>query len=202
MQRRRAKHIDELLQPVGAYLHGDVHLPNMLLRADGTNVVFVDPRTVWDGNDVGDPGFGDPIYDYATLLHSLHFMTAVLKAVEEGYTEALLRSGSAPAGETVLTPAGAEEPLYVAPGLLRLSNHPTVGWFTGWMERALAPQLRGSNWKARLHVGTANATLGWLKYARCVRTRHAWLALFAAVLYHLELGRRLLESAAGSRHCS
>ncbi len=50
--------VDDLVQPVGAYLHGDVHLPNMLI-AGGDSIVFVDPRVVWDGNDVGDPGFGE-----------------------------------------------------------------------------------------------------------------------------------------------
>ena len=71
-------HVDRLVQPFGACLHGDAHLPNILLSIDGSDVRFIDPRVVWDGNDVGEPGFGDPLYDLGTLLHSLHVMSAIL----------------------------------------------------------------------------------------------------------------------------
>jgi peroxiredoxin len=172
--------VDELVQPVGAYVHGDLHLPNMLLDRAGERVVFIDPRTVWDGNDVGDPGFCDPMYDLATLLHSLHFASAVLRAIEQGATERLLTVED-------------DGELRLSPGILRMHENPVIDWFTGWVQRETAPRVRGRNWRARLHVGAANATLGWLKYARAMKTGHAWLAMFAAVLYHLELARRDLE---------
>ncbi len=165
------EHVDELCQPVGAYLHGDFHLPNLLLDPDSENVVFVDPRIVWDGNDVGDPGFNDPMYDLATLLQSVHVAAPVLEAIRQGTTDALLGDH----------------------GVLRLHGNPILDWYVGWVERLVPVGLRGDNWRARLHIGTANAVLGWLKYPRAVKTRHAWDALFAAVLYHLELGRRHLE---------
>lgn len=171
---------DRLVQPIGAYVHGDLHLPNMLLDRDGERVVFIDPRTVWDGNDVGDPGFCDPMYDLATLLHSLHFASAVLRAIEQGSTESLL-----------VVDDGTE--LRLSPGVLQIHENPVVDWFTGWVEQETAARLRGLHWRARLQVGAANAALGWLKYAGAVKTRHAWLALFAGVLYHLELARRDLE---------
>jgi hypothetical protein len=164
-------HVDELSQPVGAYLHGDFHLPNILLDPGGENVVFVDPRIVWDGHDVGDPGFNDPMYDLAALLQSVHVAAPVLEAIREGTADALLGDH----------------------GVLRLHGNPILDWYVGWVERLVPVGLRGDNWRARLHIGTANAVLGWLKYARSVKTRHAWDALFAAVLYHLELGRRHLE---------
>lgn len=178
--------VDELLQPVGAYLHGDVHLPNMLIGRDG-DAVFIDPRIVWDGNDVGDPGFGDPVYDFATLLHSLHYMSAILKAIENGHTDALLTV------EPVRDNRGVT--WRVTGGLLQLHQNPTVEWLQEWIVAHLPPAVLGAHWQARLHVGTANATLGWLKYARSVKTRHAWMAIFAATLYHLEIGRRWLERA-------
>ncbi len=171
--------VDDLAQPVGAYLHGDAHLPNMLLMAGG--VVFVDPRIVWDGNEVGDPGFGDPLYDFATLLHSVHTMSAILRAIGADETERLL---------SVTEGNGA---LAVAPGILRIHGNPALAWFRESVLRRLPREILGDNWEARLHVGTANALLGWLKYARSVQTRHAWLAIFVSVLYHLEVGRRLLE---------
>lgn len=171
--------VNDLAQPVSAYLHGDAHLPNMLVMAGG--VVFVDPRIVWDGNEVGDPGFGDPLYDFATLLHSVHMMSAILRAIGEDETERLL---------SVTEEDGA---LAVAPGILRIHGNPVLAWFRESVLRRLPAEILGANWEARLHVGTANALLGWLKYARSVQTRHAWLAIFVSVLYHLEVARRLLE---------
>jgi hypothetical protein len=53
----------------------------------------------------------------------------------------------------------------------------------------------GANWQARLHVNTANALFGWLKYARAIRTRPAWVAVYGSVLYHLEAARRYLEAS-------
>jgi hypothetical protein len=178
-------HIDTLAQPVGAYLHGDVHLKNMLVDDEGRGVVYVDPRIVWDGNDVGDPGFGDPLYDFGTLLHSLHVMSAILIAVESNETEALMSVEE----DTVDDKPG----LVTWPGVLRITGSDTIAWFTEWMERSVAREVLGPHWTARLHVNTANALLGWLKYARAVRTRQAWLAIFASALYHLELAARELE---------
>lgn len=171
--------VDELTQPVGAYLHGDVHLPNMLRMNGG--VVMIDPRIVWDGNDVGNPGFGDPMYDFATLLHSLHAMSAILRAIEVDQTERLV---------SVEEEGGA---LVAMPGILRFHGNPVLDWFRQSVMRRLSPEFLGPNWEARLYVGTANALLGWLKYARSVQTRHAWVAIFVSVLYHLETARRLLE---------
>lgn len=173
------EHIADLAQPVGAYLHGDAHLPNMLITAD-ESIVFVDPRVVWDGNDVGDPGFGDPLYDFATLLHSLHVMSAILHAIELEQTGALLSVDARPAG------------LELASGAIRIHDNRVVESFRATVAERLPADIAGANWQARLHVGTANALLGWLKYARSVQTREAWLAIFASVLYHLEVGRRLL----------
>jgi len=173
------EHIADLAQPVGAYLHGDAHLPNMLLAGDDS-IVFVDPRVVWDGNDVGDPGFGDPLYDCATLLHSLHVMSAILHAIDGGQTG------------TLLTVETARDSLHVRSAALRIHDSPVVESFRATVAERLPADIAGANWQARLHVGTANALLGWLKYARSVQTREAWMAIFASVLYHLEVGRRLL----------
>jgi len=174
-----AERIDDLAQPVGAYLHGDAHLPNMLI-AGRDSIVFVDPRVVWDGNDVGDPGFGDPLYDFATLLHSLHVMSAILHAIDVQQTGALL------------TVEAFADRLELRSGSLRIHDNPVVEWYHATVADRLPADIIGANWQARLHVGTANALLGWLKYARSVQTREAWLAIFASVLYHLEVGRRLL----------
>lgn len=179
--------IDRLAQPVGSYLHGDVHLKNMLVGEDGRSVVFVDPRIIWDGHDVGDPGYGDPLYDYGTLLHSIHVMSAILRAIDDAETEALLNL------EEDLV--GGAPSIVVWPGLLHITGSKTVDWFMEWVGRGVPEEVLGANWQARLHVNTANALFGWLKYARAIRTRHAWIAVYASVLYHLEAARRNLESA-------
>ena len=183
--------IDQLVQPVGAYLHGDVHLKNMLVSEDGHDVVFVDPRIVWDGHDVGDPGFGDPLYDFGTLLHSLHVMSAILTAIDAGETDALMSVQE--------DDVDGARGLVTWPGVLRITGSDTLTWFTDWMETAVPPNVLGAHWRARLYVNTANALFGWLKYARAVRTRHAWLAIYASTLYYLELAGRELSSEEGIR---
>jgi peroxiredoxin len=179
--------LERLAQPVGAYLHGDVHLKNMLVAENGRDVVFVDPRIVWDGNDVGDPGFGDPLYDYGTLLHSLHLTSAILRAIEAEETAALMNVEE--------DEVDGVASLLVWPGLLRMTGSKTVDWFTDWLQRSVPAEVLGDHWRPRLHVNVANALFGWLKYARAVKTRHAWLALFAGVVYHLEIAARYLEDA-------
>lgn len=174
--------VDELCQPVSAKLHGDAHLPNMLVSAEGDEVVFIDPRTVWDGHDVGEPGVGDPLYDYGTLLHSLHVVSPVLRAIDAGDTESLLG--------VALGPPTIE----VSHRLLTLPGNEVAEAFVGWVERSVPAGVRGRHWRARLHVNAANALLGWLKYARALRTRQAWMAIFVSALYHLEVARRDLES--------
>lgn len=172
------EHVETLCVPVGAYIHGDLHLPNMLLTPDGTDVVLIDPRVVWDGNDVGDPGFCDPMYDFATLFHSLQAMCAVLIAIREGNTEELLQ-------------VGADGTL--AEGTVRLASSPVEDDFLSWITTHADDRILGQAWKARLYVGTANAYFGWLKTARSIQTEAAWKAVFGAVLYNLEMGRRELE---------
>lgn len=176
-----SSYVDRLVQPIGAYLHGDAHLPNMLLSSDGADVRFIDPRVVWDGHDVGQPGFGDPLYDLGTLLHSLHVMSAILYAIETEETANLVQV--------------AEEPdrISITPGILRFDANPVVTEFMAYVEEHLPGELLGSHWQTRLHVNAANALVGWLKYARAIQTGNAWWSVFAAALYHLEEGRRHIE---------
>lgn len=178
------QHVDDLAQPVGAYLHGDVHLKNMLVGRD-MDVLFVDPRVVWDGNDVGDHGWGDPLYDYGTLLHSVHTMSSILNAIDREETECLL--------SVEHDSLDGERALVIWPGALHITGSGTVDWFVDWLERTAPRHVLGDQWRARLHVNAANALVGWLKYARALRTGHAWMAVYASALYHLEVARRELE---------
>lgn len=176
-----------LLQPVGASLHGEAHLQNVLLDRDGRSVVFIDPRTSWDGVSVGAPGSGDPLFDFGTLLGSLHVMSAVLRAIDHDETGELL---------DVQEEGGPDGPALVASGgVLHLPDHPTVDWFARWLERIVPAEILGRHWKPRLHVSAASALLGWLPQAHKLQTQHAWTGVFLALLYHLELARRHLEHA-------
>lgn len=177
------KAADLLVQPVGAYLHGDPHLPNVLLTSDRAAVRLVDPRVVWDGYDVGDPGFGDPLYDLATLFHSLRGMATILEAISNDHSAALLETEEGVDG------------LVVRPGILDLADEGTLEWFVQTVERIIPEDILGRHWRARLHVGVANALMGWLKYPRSIPTRAAWIAVYVLALHHLETGRRELKAS-------
>lgn len=174
---------DLLVQPVGAYLHGDPHLPNVLLTSDGAAIRLIDPRVVWDGHDVGDPGFGDPVYDLATLFHSIGGMSTILHAISNDHSAALLEIEEGVDG------------LVARSGILDPGAEGTIEWFSQTVERIFPTEILGQHWRARLHVGAANALLGWLKYPRSISTKAAWLAVYVLALHHLETGRRELASS-------
>lgn len=172
---------DHLVQPVGSYLHGDPHLPNVLLTPDRSAIRMVDPRVVWDGNDVGDPGFGDPLYDLATLFHSVGGMAAILHSIATNRSDGLL------------TVERVDGELVVRSGTLDPGDGTAFEWFVDVLQQVYPENVLGPNWQARIHVGVANALLGWLKYPRSIPTRVAWLAVYVLALHHLEAGRQLLE---------
>ncbi|MEU9474363.1 phosphotransferase [Streptomyces sp. NPDC048191] len=167
-----------LLPDSGCLVHGDVHLKNMLRRGDGSPV-FVDPRTVWDGRDRPDIGFGDPSYDFATLLHSALPMSGLLQAIADGTSEALLPElPAAPNGTLDLS--GLTTPFTVDGNLKRLEERLLAG---------LGPVDEPSVLRARLYIGAADALAGWLKYERALVTPQAWLAVYAYVLWYLDRAR-------------
>ncbi|MEU2667288.1 phosphotransferase [Streptomyces sp. NPDC007164] len=171
-----------LLPGSGCLVHGDVHLKNMLRRADGSPV-FVDPRTVWDGRDRPDIGFGDPSYDFATLLHSALPMSGLLQAIADGTSEALLPELPV-AADGVLDLSGLTTPFTVDEGLKRLEDRLVAG---------LGAEDEPTVLRARLYIGAANALAGWLKYERALATPHAWLAVYAYVLWYLDRARTQLR---------
>ena len=174
-----------LLPESGSAVHGDIYAANMLRRADGSPLL-IDPRTVWDGRDRPDVGFGDPVYDLATLLHGVLPMAAVLRAVETGTTGTLFAA-----------------PPRVVPGApldltgLRLPTEPPAA-VTALEERMLrvlppTPEPR-SRLRARMYVGAATSLAGWLKYERSLRTREAWLATYGYVIWYLARARTLVAA--------
>ncbi|GAA0585815.1 hypothetical protein GCM10010172_83820 [Paractinoplanes ferrugineus] len=164
-----------LLPAAGSLVHGDVHLRNMMRRADGTPV-FVDPRTIWDGVDRPDIGYGDPVYDYATLLHSALPMSGILTAIAAGTAAGLLAGLPAAPADGVLDLTGLTTPFRLDAGLRELETCLVTA----------SAETGGPKARARLHVGAANALAGWLKYEQALRHPAAWLAVYAYVLWYLD----------------
>ncbi|MGL5858926.1 MAG: phosphotransferase family protein [Angustibacter sp.] len=172
---------DRLLPRGGSRVHGDLYLTNMLHHRDG-RPVFIDPRTVWDGHPLPDPGYGDPVFDLATLLHGVLPMAAVLHAVATGRSETLLNLAEVALGSDELDLSS-----------LRLPIEPDAAIRA--LERRLLriPPLPEPEpvVRARLSIGAASSLAGWLKYDRSLSTAEAWLATYASCVWYLARARDL-----------
>lgn len=155
-------------------IHGDLHLKNMVRQELGDSFMFVDPRLQWDGMPIGKFGYGDPVYDLATMLHSVGGMTTILTAIEHGSTDGLV-AHRVEDGRIIID---------LAPGLTQLINN-TAAAFPTLGEALLPEATRGDTYRLRLFIGAANATFGWLKYADAVKTSAAWWLIFALGLTFL-----------------
>lgn len=179
---RLARWVDELVPRSNSIVHGDPHLKNMLSTKDG-RPVFIDPRTVWDGNRRDDEGRGDPAYDLATMFHSVWPMSAILNSVECGT--------AAPASDIVW-------------------YGDTFGFDAAWPTPASYDQLESKFIdlvaeagdaplrlaRARLYIGTANALIGWLQYPDVLPTRESWTSTYIACLHFLQRGLEDIEGSA------
>lgn len=161
-------------------VHGDPHLKN-LLRKESGEPVFIDPRTVWDGNRRPDEGRGDPAYDFATLFHSVWPMSAVLRAVETGSDR---------------TPFHAFD---VEDGAVRFQGCPPDSDRIAALEDRLVERIASIGRveldvaRARLLIGTANALVGWLRYPDALPSRNSWGSTMVGALWFLERGLCALE---------
>lgn len=173
----------DLLPDHGSGVHGDIYAANMLVRADGSPLL-IDPRTVWDGRDRPDVGYGDPVYDLATLLHGVLPMAAILHAVQTGTTGELFGDRPRP-GRGELDLSSLRLPTRFPPAVEPLETRMLRA-----LPRADEPRRRV---RARLYVGAATSLAGWLKYERSLRTPAAWLATFAYVAWYLSRARNVWE---------
>jgi peroxiredoxin len=180
-----APYLRQLVPVGGSLIHGDPHLRNLLYRQDRT-ACFVDPRTVWDGHQRADAGFGDPAYDLATLLHSVFPMSAILRAVDSGsYLKLLPDVPEAPGA--VLDLSGLAMPAVALAGATELENRLLT-------HLALLPETTDpAISRARLRIGAANALAGWLKYARSLPDPRAWLAVYGYSVWYLDRALSALE---------
>lgn len=177
-----------LLPDHGSAVHGDIYAANMLLRADGSPVL-IDPRTVWEDRDRPDVGYGDPVFDLATLLHGALPMAAILRAVETGTTGDLFGDRVRP----------SQDKLDLSLLQLPVDFPPAVRALETRMLQALPRDDEHA--RTRLRIGAASSLAGWLKYERSLRTPNAWLATFAFVTWYLWQARKVWEerSSGGRR---
>jgi hypothetical protein len=171
-----------LLPDHGSAVHGDIYAANMLFRAD-RSPMLIDPRTVWESRDRPDVGYGDPVFDLATLLHGVLPMAAILHAVDRGTTDDLFGQEIRP----------DRDKLDLSSLTLPVTFPPVVRALADRMLRAL-PRDGDKHARIRLYIGAATSLAGWLKYQRSLRTPAAWLATYAYVAWYLWQARTLWDS--------
>jgi Phosphotransferase enzyme family len=173
----------DLMPDSGCAVHGDIYAANMLLLDDGSPVL-IDPRLRWEGRDRPDVGYGDPVYDLATMLHGVLPMAAVLRAVETGTAAGLFDA----------RPGARDGRLDLSSLRLPIAFEPPTTALVARMLRTLPPtgeDLRRI--RTRLYVGAATSLAGWLKYEKSLRTPDAWLATLGYVTWYLAAARMSWE---------
>lgn len=179
----------DLLPGHGSAVHGDIYAANMLLLPDGTPVL-IDPRTVWEGRDRPDVGYGDPVFDLATLLHGVFPMAAILHAVQSGDPAALF-GGDPQAG----LPRPGRDRLALS-GLVLPTRFPRAVTDLEAAMLAVLPPAAEPAWRARtrLYIGAATSLAGWLKYERSLASPQAWLATLGYVTWYLWQARNVWDN--------
>ncbi|WP_143593026.1 phosphotransferase [Streptomyces albireticuli] len=175
------EHAPHLLPHTGAQVHGDIYPTNMLRRAGG-GPVFIDPRTVWEQRPRPDIGYGDPVFDLATLLHGLLPMPAILHAARQGKAAALFGDAFDPARPHDVS--ALRLPLRFSDRLRAMEDRLI----------ATAPGTEPAHTvRCRLYIGAACSLAGWLKYENTLRTPHAWTATYAYTVWYLWQARTVHE---------
>lgn len=172
----------DLLPDHGSAVHGDIYAANMLLLADGSPAL-IDPRPIWEGRDRPDVGYGDPVFDLATLLHGVFPMAAILLAAKTATSDQLFGERIRLGGDT----------LDVSTLTLPIAFPPAVGALEARMLEALPHDEAPWRVRTRLYVGAATSLAGWLKYERSMPTKDVWLATFAYVAWYLWQARSVWE---------
>ncbi|MBV1945467.1 phosphotransferase family protein [Streptomyces sp. BV129] len=165
-------------RPVRSSLvHGDIFTSNLMRGQDG-EPRFIDPRSAWDGVAEAPAGRGDPVFDLGTLLHAISPMVTVLDACERGAAAALLPAGVPGDGPVDATAA------------VPVADDPARAVLLGRLER-LTADWGDAGVLTRLHLASACSLLGWLKYAKVLRTPEAWWSVFLAAVADLARARRV-----------
>ncbi|MFI1968730.1 phosphotransferase family protein [Streptomyces cinnamoneus] len=175
------EHAPALLPRTGSQVHGDIYPTNMLRRSGG-GPVFIDPRTVWEQRQRPDVGYGDPVFDLATLLHGLLPMPAILHAARQGKPEALFGDAFDPARPHDVS--ALRLPLRFS-DRLRSMEHRLIETAPG--------DEPAHTVRCRLYIGAACSLAGWLKYENTLRTPQVWTATYAYTAWYLWQARTVHE---------
>lgn len=166
--RKASQHAHPALPSFSTMIHGDLHLKNMVAAHDTDDLRLLDPRLQWDAEPVDRFGYGDPVYDMATLLHSIGGMATILRAIETGTAGRIID----------LEESAGEVRIQLAPEFLELVET-AASRFPAMCRGLLPEETMGSSFAFRLFTGAANATIGWLKYEGSIQCRPAWWAVYA-----------------------
>lgn len=154
-------------------IHGDLHLKNILYANESGRYVFIDPRLQWDERPIDKFGYGDPVYDMSTMLHSISSMSFILGCITARKTEEI---------------AGYE----VKKGITKITlsddllNNLTAadGGIVDVCKNIFPHEVLEGQWESRLYAGASNALFGWLKYINTVRTKEAWIGIYAVSAHY------------------
>jgi len=166
-------------------IHGDLHLKNLVRRTLTDGFLFLDPRLKWDDMHVDRFGYSDPVYDFATLLHSVGGMTTILHSIAKD-TASDLVSFDTEGGTLEMTFADD----------LNALIREAADVFVDLGQACLPDETRGQTFETRLFAGAANATFGWLKYRNAVQSAHGWWAMFALGVTYLAIATGHLKTNA------
>ena len=159
-KRNKIKHL--------CMIHGDLHIKNILYSIHKGKYLFIDPRLQWDDYPIDKFGYGDPVYDMSTMLHSLSCMSFILNRINMD----MLRDVA------VWTIGNGTINIKLSNSLI--NNLDAVDSdIVNICENILPSEVLEGAWENRLYAGAANAIFGWLKYAKTVKQKKAWVAIYA-----------------------
>ncbi len=154
-------------------IHGDLHLKNILYASKGDQYVFIDPRLQWDDQPIDKFGYSDPVYDMATMLHSISSMSFILGRIKARETEEIARYEIKKGAIKITLSDDLASNLTTADsGIVDVCKN------------ILPEEILGGHWESRLYAGASNALFGWLKYINAVRTKEAWIGIYAVSAHY------------------
>lgn len=158
-------------------IHGDLHLENILF--DGFNYYLIDPRLQWDNQPIEEFGYGDPIYDMSTLLHSISCMTNILDLATNDSISSYVKYHIEDDTIKILLDDS------IMNNTINANKH-----FERIIKNNIPSVFLSDNYMTRLHFGVANALFGWLKYGGIVSKKEIWITIYGLALYYMQLGHK------------
>ena len=146
--------------------HGDAFLENVLKHQTSGKLFFIDPRTQWESKITTD-GYMDPLYDYATCLHS-HCIVSIFE--------------HANAAECLLDDSG----IYLKSSINMESEKSFIDYqIDCFLSNKIPQEWKVKNIHASIYILIANALWGWVKYPKTLKTQNHLVHVYASVCFFL-----------------